>query len=278
MSTTTNRAGRSIQAVELYWDRAAKTYEEDFSGTTIGKTRRQAVWRYLERIFGPGDRVLEINCGTGLDAVFLAQQGVQLVACDISPQMIEMARQHAERQMVADRVEFLTLATENLGDLEDQSLFDGAFSNFSGLNCVKDLAALRMQLAARLKPGARLLICMMGRIAPWDVFWFLLHKKPKHAFRRLRDEETANAGGAMEFQVHHPSVKKIRSQFAPDFRLRGWGGIGITVPPSYMEHWARRFPRVIGSLAAADERIGGLPVFRSMADCVVLEFERSRTG
>jgi SAM-dependent methyltransferase len=274
MSTILDGEGGSIQAARLYWDSAAETYEEVFSGTSIGKTRRQAVWRHLQRIFGPEDRVLEINCGTGLDAVFLAKQGVQLVACDISSRMIEMARQHAESQLVADRVEFVTLATEDLECLEAPSRFDGAFSNFSGLNCVEDLAAVRMQLAMRLKPGAPLLLCMMGRIAPWEVLWFLLHKRPKLAFRRLR-EETADAGGSKEVKVHRPSVKKICSQFAPDFRLRRWEGIGIAVPPSYMEHWARRFPRVIGFLAAVDQRIGGLPVFRSMADCVVLEFERS---
>jgi hypothetical protein len=56
--------------------------------------------------------------------------------------------------------------------------------------------------------------------------------------------------------------------------LRRWRGVGITVPPSYMEHWASRFPRVVRFCAALDQRIGGLPVFRNMADCVVLEFER----
>jgi SAM-dependent methyltransferase len=274
MSTTLDRKGGSIQAARLYWDSAAESYEEVFSGTTIGKTRREAVWRYLRRIFGPGDRVLEINCGTGLDAVFLAQQGVHLVACDLSPRMIERARRHAESQLVADRVEFVALATEDLEDLEDLTLFDGAFSNFSGLNCVEDLEAVRMQLAGRLKPGAPLLLCMMGRVAPWEVLWFLLHGRPRLAFRRFR-EETASAGGAKDVKIHRPSVKKIRSQFGPEFRLRRWGGIGIAVPPSYMEHWARRFPRVIGFLAAVDRRIGVMPVFRSVADCVVLEFERS---
>jgi hypothetical protein len=75
-------------------------------------------------------------------------------------------------------------------------------------------------------------------------------------------------------KIHRPSVKEICSQFAPGFQLRRWRGVGITVPPSYMEHWARRFPRVIGVFAWVDQMIGGLPLFRNVADCVVLEFER----
>jgi SAM-dependent methyltransferase len=231
------------------------------------------VWQELQRLFGKGKRVLEINCGTGLDAVFLARQGVELLACDISPRMIERARRHAARNDAGDHVEFLALATENLGALADHALFDGAFSNFSGLNCVEDLTAVQLQLAKRLKPGAPLLLCMMGRFALWEVVWFLLHKKPRLAFRRLR-ERTASMDRSPELKIYRPSVKEIRSQFAPCFRLRRWKGVGITVPPSYMEHWARRFPSAVGLLASLDQKVGGLPVFRNVADCVVLEFER----
>jgi hypothetical protein len=35
----------------------------------------------------------------------------------------------------------------------------------------------------------------------------------------------------------------------------------------------RHFPRVIRGLAGIDRLIGGLPLFRRMADCVLLEFE-----
>ena len=273
MITVQDGDGGLIQAAQVYWDSAAETYEDVFSGTTIGKTRREAVLHELGRLFSKNTRVLEINCGTGLDAVFLAQQGVEILACDISPKMIEKARRYAADNNVGDRVEFIALATENLEALADRSLFDGAFSNFSGLNCVEDLTAVQLQLAKRLKPGAPLLLCMMGRIALWEVLWFLLHRKPKLAFQRLR-EKTASIPKSPELQIYRPSVEEICSQFAPSFRLRRWRGVGITVPPSYMEHWARRFPRVIGILAALDQTIGGLPVFRNMADCVVLEFER----
>ncbi|WP_158944887.1 hypothetical protein [Granulicella sp. S190] len=76
MTTTAGSAeGESMQTAQAYWDSAAETYEDVFSGTTIGKTRREAVWQDLKRLFRRDDHVLEINCGTGLDAVFLAKEG-----------------------------------------------------------------------------------------------------------------------------------------------------------------------------------------------------------
>ena len=50
---------------QTYWDAAAETYVRDFTGTSIGETRRYAVWRRLEKIFSPGQKLLELNCGTG---------------------------------------------------------------------------------------------------------------------------------------------------------------------------------------------------------------------
>ena len=50
-----------------------------------------AVWRELLRTFHPGQRVLEINCGTGIDAVSLGERGIRVLACDIAPRMIELA-------------------------------------------------------------------------------------------------------------------------------------------------------------------------------------------
>jgi hypothetical protein len=52
-------------------------------------------------------------------------------------------------------------------------------------------------------------------------------------------------------------------------------GIGITLPPSYLEYLAQKFPTVLDRLAHLDPRIGGLPLFRSIGDCILLRFERT---
>jgi ubiquinone/menaquinone biosynthesis C-methylase UbiE len=78
-----------LRSAQAYWDASAETYERDFAGTLTGQARRRAVWHELDGIFSAGQRILELNCGTGIDAVRLAERGVRVVACDISPRMIE---------------------------------------------------------------------------------------------------------------------------------------------------------------------------------------------
>jgi SAM-dependent methyltransferase len=264
----------SLSAAEFYWDAAAESYEQKFSGTVIGQTRRRAVWDDLERVFRAGERVLELNCGTGIDAVFLTGRGVRVLACDISPRMIELAQGLAESACVEEIPDFRVLATEKICRLAPERPFDGAFSNFSGLNCVEDLSQVAKDVADLLKPGARFLVCMMGRFVPWEIVWFLAHGQPRRAVMRLH-EGRSDYQGTTGLKIQRPTVAEITRQMEPSFRLLGWKGIGITVPPSYTESVASRFPKAIGRLAEIDRYIGHLPFFRSMADCVLLEFERT---
>jgi ubiquinone/menaquinone biosynthesis C-methylase UbiE len=265
-----------LQTRATYWDDAAAKYDRNFTGTLVGQTRRHSVWRDLERAFRPGQRVLELNCGTGIDAIHLAALGIQVLACDISPGMIEIARRDAVASGRAERLEFRVLPTEALHTLELESPFDGAFSNFSGLNCVEDLSAVARNLARLLKPGAPLLTCVIGHFVPWEIVWFLAHGKPAKAFARALDNGGLSDAG--DLKIQRPSVREMARIFAPEFELRGSRGVGIAVPPSYMEPWARRFPRVTKLLARIDGWIDRRPLFRNLGDCILIEFSRTETN
>ena len=257
---------------QAYWDTAAETYVQDFSGTGIGETRRHAVWRRLDKIFSPGQKLLELNCGTGIDAVHLAERGIQLVACDISSRMIELALQLSASTDTSELIDFRVLPNEEIGSLKGENVFDGAFSNFCGLNCVEDLPAVVRELTRLVRPEARVLLCMIGRFVPWEIAWFMAHGEPGKALRRLRRSSFRSSDpGTVCIQC--PSVREIARVMSPAFRLQRWSGVGIAVPPTYTENRMQHFPRMIKGLAGIDRVIGDLPLLRRMADCVVLEFE-----
>ena len=80
---------------------------------------------------GTGLRVSEraadsgANCGTGIDAVHLAERGIEVLACDLSPRMIELATGRSIAANVAIWPIFRVMPTEDISELMTEGPFDG---------------------------------------------------------------------------------------------------------------------------------------------------------
>lgn len=255
------------------FDALAESYDRIFSDSLIGRAQRSATWRHLDSTFLPGQRLLELNCGTGVDALHLAEREVRVDAFDVSAAMIGVAN----RRLAAGRrlpVRFDVLATEELGTID--SVYDGAFSNFGGLNCVQDLRQVAANLARVVRPLGNVLLCLASRFCVWETAWWLAHGKPAKAFRRLRrGGTTAELSPGSVVQVQYPPVRGVRRLFAPEFSLLAVHGIGLFVPPSYLEPYARSHPKLLGAAVSLDARVSSLPGLRCVADHVLLTFRRT---
>jgi ubiquinone/menaquinone biosynthesis C-methylase UbiE len=257
----------------LVFDQMAREYDDVFTNSMIGRAQRDAVWSALTQIFQSGDHILELNCGTGEDALFLARNGISITACDASEQMIQIASNRLCTEAPGAPIQFSLLPTERLRELKPATMFDGAFSNFSGLNCVPDLTQTAATLAIFLPPNAPLLVCLSTRFCLWEMFWFALHGNFRKAFRRCTGHTTAKAG-EFTVDVYYPTIRKLQTLFSPSFVLRSCKGVGVTVPPSYVEAWIRNHPKLLSMLRTIDKAISSYPGFRVLGDHVLLHFER----
>ncbi len=268
-------AALASPARDAPFDHVADTYDAVFTNSLIGRAQRDSVWEELDRCFRPGQRILELNCGTGVDALHLAERGVEVLACDVAPRMIQVARERLSLLRGSSRVDFRVLATEEIAVLAEEGPFDGVFSNFGGLNCVPDLSGVALDLAKLLTSRARALLCMAGPRVAWEIIWYLGKGNPRKALRRFKRGGTVGRlAEGVTVEVRYPSVGAMARLFAPEFRLLRIKGIGVTVPPSYLEPLAQRFPRVLKTLVGADRLLSRVPVFRALADHILLEFQR----
>ena len=255
------------------FDEIAAIYDDVFTHSLIGQAQRESVWKTVDRIWNPGDRILELNCGTGEDALHLAKRGISVLGCDASAAMIAVAAEKLSRHAPLARVEFHVLPNEHIGKLPLDRPFDGVFSNFSGLNCVADLADVARQLASLVRPGAELAFCFSTRWSLWEFAWYSLTGDWSKATRRWSGHVASSISG-QPIHVWYPAVRDIRHAFAPWFRFVGVAGIGVAIPPSYVESWAQRHRTAFSALCKIDNAINQLPCFRVAGDHMLLRFRR----
>ncbi len=256
------------------FDRIAEEYDQQFTDSVIGRAQRSLVHRALQNRVHEGQRVLEINCGTGEDAIYLAYRGVSVLACDASASMIDVAREKLSCCVVGLPVTFAVCRNEALHTLSLGKPFDAVLSNFGGLNCSADLREVSLSLADYVHPGGELWLCLIGRFCLWETLWYGFQGQWKKAFRRLQAGGTKARIGGEDIRVYYPSVSEMRAAFSPAFHLVEWRGIGVSVPPSFLEPFFRDHPRVVQFLTAIDKLVGRLPVFRGIADHILFRFVR----
>jgi ubiquinone/menaquinone biosynthesis C-methylase UbiE len=238
------------------FDRVAGSYDQQWTNSSIGRAQRALVWRHIDPLFRPGDRILDVGCGTGADAAHFAERGVTVRAIDPSPGMIDVARRRAG--FTAE-----VLRAEDIATI--QETFHGATSNFGALNCVDDVEAVARGLAGLVRPGGPVAICTIGRFCAWETLYYAARLQLGKAFRRFRGSAPSSLG----MTVHYPSVSELRAAFA-DFELERWMGIGLFVPPSYV-----RMPaRLVRWCSALDRMLARVPLLRALADHRLLIFVR----
>jgi len=255
----------------------AEGYDEAFSESPIDRAQRSVVWSEMDRVFHPGQRILEINCGTGIDAIHLARRGVHVEACDSASLMIASAQRRAGIKDLP--VQFRCVSIERIDELGPTPPYDGVLSNFSGLNCVADLKPVIRTLSRLVRPGGRVVLCVFGTFCLWEILWYLSARDLRKAFRRFerRGIESVLAPSAT-VTVHYRSVHVLKKLFEPQFRMERRQGAGILVPPTYAASVVSRFPRLFRIAVQADRFICRFPLIRSLSDHSVLTFERVEEG
>jgi ubiquinone/menaquinone biosynthesis C-methylase UbiE len=240
------------------FDRIAAGYDTLWTNTATGRLQREAVWRRLAPLYRAGQNVLDLGCGTGEDALHLERAGIHVSAFDASFEMVRIARQ---RGVAAD-----VLALEELSQLK--GCFDGALSNFGALNCVEKIENLRGPLARLIRPGGFLALCVIGRFCLRETVHYFARGEFRKGARRWSG---ASVSRSLALRVFYPSIRQISNVLAPDFRLIQTTGIGVFIPPSYVQGFSKRTLRVC---AAADRCIAHLPGVRALSDHRLLVFVR----
>jgi ubiquinone/menaquinone biosynthesis C-methylase UbiE len=258
-------------AVDRAFSKQSLHYDEEDRTNHILVDMREQVYAHVNNYLKPRSSILELNAGTGIDAVHFASLGHRVHATDLSSGMIKQIRDKMQRSILQGRLTCQQLSYDQLQQVTGEK-FDYVFSNFGGLNCIQDLSSVTRYLTKLLNPGAFATFVIMPPVSFWELAW-ILKGNPKQAFRRLKKNGVKAHLEGEFFATYYHSLGKIKSAFGPDFRLIRSEGLCALSPPPSPKEFASRYPRLYKLLRIMDSLVRSVPPFNRCADHLIVTFK-----
>jgi ubiquinone/menaquinone biosynthesis C-methylase UbiE len=253
-----------------YFDNYAVEYDAHFSMGVVGLAQRNIVHKYLQKILSKEKKVLEINCGTGEDALFMSPRCKEVVGTDISGEMIRVAQKKIQN---LNNCKLSVLPIQRISSLDRK--FDLIFSNFGGLNCLNqtEIKNFARDSSRLLENGSELVLVIMGRKCIWETFYFWFKGESLKARRRRQESVKAEVSGS-EFEVYYYSPREIKELFNDQWLLVSVRPIGFFIPPSFLDPFFTRHKLIFFILRFMDSLVSHLSFLSNYADHYLIHLER----
>ncbi len=254
------------------FSRTAEKYDSFVDDHPHLTRMRSKVYAHVMRYVSHGARILELNAGTGTDAVQLAQRGNFVHATDIAPGMLDRLPEKVKQLGLQDR---LTMEARSFLSLQgvQGAPFDAVFSNLGGLNCVPNLTPVIQQLPDVLKPGGVLTWVLMPHICLWEMAEVLRGNFPV-AFRRFSNGAVRARLEGLSFDVYYFSPQQVIRWLGNDFQLLALEGLSVITPTGQSRNFARRYARLYRALSWLDDKLSPRWPWNGWGDFYILTMRR----
>jgi SAM-dependent methyltransferase len=248
------------------FDSVAADYDGPRGNNDLIQEMRREMWHCLDSTFATASRLIDLGCGTGLDAIRMARIGHHVTATDWSPQMVKRTGDRARQEHLMDRVHAITVGAHELQRLEETGSYDGAYSNLGPLNCVPDLADVSRECARLLKPGGALAFTVIGRFCPWEIAHYLTRRRWARATVRFARAVVPVSMNDHTIWTRYYAPREFYRAFKSHFTLEHFRGLCVFAPPPYLTWVRERHPRAHEWLWRLDRRVAAWPLVRGMGD------------
>ncbi|HHG83556.1 MAG TPA: class I SAM-dependent methyltransferase [Bacteroidetes bacterium] len=256
------------------FDGVAQGYDQTFTETETGTRQRRQVRAYLAPILQQPRHILELNCGTGADARWFANQGHTVYATDISAQMIQVA---AQKAALSPKLQFQQ-ADIHQALSQASGTYDLIFSNFGGFNCLSPqaLGELGPLISSALAPQGHFIAIIMPRFCTWETLYFLAKLKPSQAFRRATSKAISAPLAIGHIQpTWYYNPQHLRKALGPQLQLQARRPIGSFLPPSYLDPFFASRPKLLAHMDQLEQKTANWSLLAPISDHYLIDFTRT---
>lgn len=263
---------------QVAFDALAADYDNVFSESLTGLAQRQATRQWLLQFLRGKHslKILEINCGTGEDALWMASLGHTVTATDHSQAMIGQAQYKAEKNKTGSAVNFITCSFTDLETSFYGEQFDLVFSNFAGLNCASptQLASINNQLQKLLYDDGHIAAVIFGKYTLWEFLYYAAKFQFREAGRRWSNRPVMVPLAENNLQqVYYYSITHFANMMR-SFRLFEKHPVGLCIPPSYLEGSMQKRPAFFKRLQRLETQAIRFSGLSALADHTYLLFKK----
>lgn len=260
-----------LKASEAF-TKQAPIFDQLYTGDRIIQYKRQRVREHILQSLLPEQSMLELNCGSGEDALFFADHGFRVHATDISEGMLNVLKNKMEGKSGKITIEQCSFTELEL--LKNKGPFDYVYSNFGGLNCTCELHRVLHSLNHLLNPGGMVTLVIISRFCLWETL-LLLKGKLKTAFRRFFSAKGRKAHiEGKYFKCWYYSPSFIKKHLKDHFEFLALEGLCTLVPPSYMEGFAEKHPSLFDFLTKKEDKLKAAWPWNRIGDYFIISFRK----
>jgi len=258
-----------LENTKAAFDNASISFDEDDLNNPILQWMRKAVHNIYLKNFTSGSRLLELNAGTGIDAVYLSKHGMKILATDISPKMLEVLELKIKKESLQDKIQVLEKPFDRICEIDEDN-FNGVISNFGGLNCSPEFSKLSHDLHKKLRPGGKFIAVIINKFCPWEIFYYLLKFDKKTSLRRFaKGGLDANLNGET-IRTFYFTPKEFAMYFKNEFVIEKIYSHGLYTPPPYLSGVYNKLKPVVKVLMKIDEIIKGVYPLNRFGDHFII--------
>lgn len=267
-------ANSNEQLAEAAFTSQSGIFDELYSDNTIVNYKRKRVRDHVLNLLSSNSLILELNSGTGEDAIFFAQHGHHVHATDISVGMQRQLKKKVAFIGLEANVTNELCSFTMLGQLKNKGPYGHIFSNFAGLNCTGELDKVLGSFCDLLKPGGKVTLVVLPKFCLWEVL-LIVKGKFRTAFRRFFSSNGIKAhveGAYFKCWYYNPSfiVKRLQNEFD----LLGVEGLCIIVPPSYIEGFAEKHPLTYRFLTSKEDKLKATWPWKYIGDYYIISLQK----
>jgi ubiquinone/menaquinone biosynthesis C-methylase UbiE len=271
-----NTAGHwNEQEVAAAFSEQARDFDDYDAGNTIIRYKRNRVREHVLRYLPAEGSILELNAGTGTDAVWFAERGYRVHATDIAEGMQQRLREKVEVRGLEDSVTAELCSFTALDTLLQRGPYDLIYSNFAGLNCTGELDRVLRSFWPLLRPGGQVTLVILPPFCLWETL-MLFRGKFRTAFRRVvsgRKGTRSHVEGHY-FRCWYYSPSYVMRHLGRDYDLLSVEGLCTLVPPSYIEGFAEKHPTAYRALRVLENKWKAKWPWRCFGDYYIISFRK----